>query len=353
MISQQMAEVPFLDLKAQYLSIKDEIAVAIDEVLSTAHYVGGEIVARFESSFAAYVGVPYCVGVSSGTAALELALKTIQVLPGDEVIVPANSFFATAEAVSNVGAIPVFCDVDPVTFHLTADTVEPVLTSRTVAIIPVHLYGRALRMDGIEELAKRKSLRIIEDAAQAHGSELNGRRVGASGRLTCFSMYPGKNLGAYGEAGAVTTSDPAEAETLQMLREHGSKIKYEHPMIGTNARLDAIQAAVLSTKLRHLDGWNDSRRKLAARYARTLDGTLYTLPEHGAPKEHNFHLYVVRHPRRDALRKYLAQLGIGVGIHYPIPLHLTGAYWALGARGGSLPGCRDDGEGDPLIANLP
>src|SRR4029077_3105468 len=260
-------EVPILDLKAQYRELAPEINRAVTSVLESAQFVGGAFVENFEQEFASYIGARHAVGVSSGTSALELALKGAGIGPRDEVVARANFFFATAEAVSNVGAKPVFTDVDAASFHLDINSAERMITSRTRAIIPVHLYGGAMDLEQVAEFAAAYRLQIIEDAAQAHGSANNGVKVGAAGRLTCFSFYPGKNLGAYGDAGAVTTNDFDEARKLRLLRDHGSPAKYEHSVIGTNARLDSIQAAILSIKLRHLDQWNQLRRKHAAKMA--------------------------------------------------------------------------------------
>jgi dTDP-4-amino-4,6-dideoxygalactose transaminase len=330
--------IPFLDLKPQFETIRKDIMDAIDRVFVSGQFVGGEWVERFEEQFARFVGSKYAIGVGSGTAALELSLKTAQIGAGDEVIVPANSFFATAEAVSNVGARPVFGDVDPMTFHLDITSVERLITPKTRAIIPVHLYGRIMDMTELQELAEAHGLIIIEDAAQAHGTERDGVRVGGSGRLTCFSFYPGKNLGAYGDAGIVTCQDPADAERLRMLRDHGSPAKYVHVMVGTNSRLDAIQAAVLSVKLRYLGDWNARRVQHAMAYAARLRNTCIQIPEIPSGREHNFHLFVIRVKNRDALRLHLHERGIGTGIHYPEPLHLTPAYRDLGyATQDSLP----------------
>jgi dTDP-3-amino-3,4,6-trideoxy-alpha-D-glucose transaminase len=331
-------EVPFLDLRAQYRALAPEINQSLSAVLDSAQFVGGPFVEKFEQEFASYTGARYAVGVSSGTSALELALKAAGIEPGDEVLVPANTFFATAEAVSNVGAKPVFTDVDPITFHLELASAERMMTSRTRAIIPVHLYGRAMDLTQVTKFAAGYSLQIIEDAAQAHGSAYNGIKVGASGRLTCFSFYPGKNLGAYGDAGAVTTNDPDEARKLRVLRDHGSPVKYQHSLVGTNARLDSIQAAVLSVKLRHLDRWNQLRRKHAIRMASALADSPIIPPKVTPDSEHVFHLFVVRWQQRTELRNHLAAQGIGTGIHYPVPLHLTDAYQQLGYPGkGTLP----------------
>jgi dTDP-4-amino-4,6-dideoxygalactose transaminase len=330
-------EVPFLDLKGQYRALAPEINREVARVLESAQFVGGPFVENFEQEFASYVGARHAVGVSSGTSALELALKVAGIGPGDEVLVPANTFFATAEAVSNVGAKPVFTDVDATSFHLDVHSAAKMITSCTRAIIPVHLYGRAMDLEPVAEFAAAYRLRIIEDAAQAHGSAYHGAKVGASGRLTCFSFYPGKNLGAYGDAGAVITNDSEEARKLRLLRDHGSPAKYQHSVIGTNARLDSIQAAILSIKLCHLDQWNQLRRKHAALMASALADSLVIPPEVPAGGEHVFHLFVVRTPQRNALRNHLRVNGIGTGIHYPVPLHLTEAYQQLGYPGkGSL-----------------
>jgi dTDP-4-amino-4,6-dideoxygalactose transaminase len=330
--------IPFLDLNSQFESIRNDIVDVVDRVLVSGQFVGGEWVELFEEQFARFVGSRYAIGVGSGTAALELALKTARIDAGDEVIVPANSFFATAEAVSNVGARPVFGDVDPMTFHLDVNSVERMITSRTRAIIAVHLYGRAMDMTALQKLAERNGLTIIEDAAQAHGTERDGIHVGGSGRLTCFSFYPGKNLGAYGDAGIVTCDDPVHAERLRLLRDHGSPTKYVHVIVGTNSRLDAIQAAVLLVKLRHLREWNARRVNHAMAYVARLRNSCVQVPEVPPGREHNFHLFVIRVKNRDALMRHLHARGIRTGIHYPQPLHLTPAYQELGyPMRGSLP----------------
>ena len=330
--------VPFLDLKAQYAAIKDEVLDAVHAVLESGHFVGGEWVEKFEEEFSRFVGARFAIGVGSGTAALELALKAIGMGSGDEVIIPANSFFATAEAVSNIGAKPVFADVDPLTFHLDDSKVEQAITPQTRAIIPVHLYGRSANLAAVERVAANHSLHIIEDACQAHGVKHDGITVGGSNHITCFSFYPGKNLGAYGDGGAITCSDRKTAETLRTLRDHGSPTKYQHVTIGTNSRLDAIQAAILSVKLGYLDEWNARRVLHATTLARGMNGGEILPPVMPPQGQHNFHLFVVRATRRDVLRKFLGELGIDTGIHYPVPLHLTPAYQKLGYPGhGSLP----------------
>ena len=328
--AQTQMRIPLLDLKAQFLSIESEVTDAIHAVLESTHFVAGERVEKFEEEFSAFVGSRYAVAVGSGTAALELALKAAGIAPGHEVIVPVNSFFATAEAVSNVGATPVFVDVDPLTFHLDNSLVEAAITSRTRAIIPVHLYGRAMDLTKIRRLASVYRLQILEDACQAHGVARDGVCVGASGCLTCFSFYPGKNLGAYGDGGAITTNDEGLAKTLRILRDHGSPAKYEHIVIGTKSRLDAIQAAVLSVKLRYLAEWNARRIRHASFMAAGLAGPEILPPILSPAGEHNFHLFVVRSKTRDFLRTFLRERGIDTGIHYPVPLHLTTAYQNLG-----------------------
>ena len=332
--------VPFVDLRIQYHAIRQEIRAAIDDVLESTQFVGGKWIERFEQQFADFVEAKYAVGMASGTAALELSLKAAGIGPGHEVIVPANSFFATAEAVSNVGARPVFVDVDPATFHIDVASVEQALTPKTKAVIPVHLYGRAVDLTRLERLATQHGFEIIEDAAQAHGASRNGKSVGASGRLTAFSFYPGKNLGAYGDAGAVTTNDPDQAAKLRMLRDHGSPQKYHHSLVGANARMASVQAAVLSVKLRYLADWNHLRQRHAADLAGGLRGTQIVAPDVPGNNEHVFHLFVIRTTQRRALQEFLSQRGIDTGIHYPVPLHLTEAYQAQGYPGrGSIPVC--------------
>jgi dTDP-4-amino-4,6-dideoxygalactose transaminase len=330
--------VPFVDLHAQFESIGEEVQGAIAAVLRTGCFVGGEWVERFENAFSSYVGAPYAVALASGTDALELALRASGIGEGDEVIVPANSFFATAEAISNSGAKPVFADVDALTFHLDIRSAEKVLTPVTRAIIPVHLYGRAMDTREVEQFAVLHNLIVIEDAAQAHGDKIHGTTIGGSRNLCCFSFYPGKNLGAYGDAGCVTGADSDVIRRIRLLRDHGSVTKYEHLIVGRNSRLDAIQAAVLCVKLTYLDDWNKLRRRHAARYVDLLSGLPLTTPKIPPGLEHNFHLFVVRSGDRASLQAHLQRNGISTGTHYPIPLHLTKAYQDLGYRGfGSLP----------------
>ncbi|HEU4572434.1 MAG TPA: DegT/DnrJ/EryC1/StrS family aminotransferase [Candidatus Limnocylindrales bacterium] len=331
-----MAQVPLVDLKAQYASIRPEMDAAIARVLESTSFILGEEVARFESEWAAYVGAAGAVGVASGTAALELALAACGIGPGDEVITTAHTFIATAEAISNVGARPVFADIDPETYDLDPGAVDAAVTDRTRAVIPVHLYGRPAAMDDLLAICRRHGLQLIEDAAQAHGARYRDRGCGSIGDLACFSFYPGKNLGAYGDAGAVTGNDPELLSRVRKLRDHGRLTKYEHDEIGRGERLDALQAAVLSVKLAHLDAWTEARRRHAATYDRRLDGIVGT-PRQDPRDRHVFHLYVIRSPHRDALLSGLKARGVGAGIHYPIPLHRQPAYLRLGYGDVSLP----------------
>ncbi|MFS8085345.1 MAG: DegT/DnrJ/EryC1/StrS family aminotransferase [Acidobacteriota bacterium] len=329
--------IPFVDLKAQYQSIKPEIDAAIARVVESASFILGPEVESFEQAFAQYVGVRFCVGVNSGTAALQLALLASGLGAGDEVILPANTFFATAEAVSTAGARPVLVDSDRASYTIDVSKIEAAINSRTRAIIPVHLYGQPADLDPIFEIAKRHNLLVIEDAAQAHGAEYKARRVGALGHTGCFSFYPGKNLGAYGEAGALVTNDEEVARRARLLRDHGSDQKYRHVVVGYNFRLEAIQAAVLGAKLSHLDAWNDLRRAHAARYLDLLKDSDLGLPEEAGYARHVYHIFVVQSADRDELQKRLAAADVQTGIHYPIPIHLQPAYASLGYRIGDFP----------------
>lgn len=319
--------IPFLDLQSQYQSIKPEIDAAIKEVLDTSQYVTGPITQRFEDAFATYCGTTECVGVSTGTAALELLLRAYGIGAGDEVITVANSFFATAEAIALVNATPVLVDCNETDALIDVTKIEAAITPNTRAIIPVHLYGQCANMDAIMAIAKQHDLIVIEDACQAHGAMYKGKRAGSIGHAAAFSFYPGKNLGAYGEAGAVTTNDAQVAARVRMLRDHGMPRKYHHDVIGRNDRPDAIQTAVLSAKLPHLDGWNAKRRAHAKLY-RQLLATMQTvrLFETHDDQAHNYHLFVIRIPNRDSVQKKLADKGIASGIHYPIPIHRQKAF---------------------------
>ncbi|HEX8173565.1 MAG TPA: DegT/DnrJ/EryC1/StrS family aminotransferase [Pyrinomonadaceae bacterium] len=329
--------IPFVDLQAQYRAIKEEVDAAVMRVLSNASFVLGREVAAFEESFAEYIGARHCVGVSNGTAAIQLALTACGIGAGDEVIVPANTFFATAEAVSTAGATPVFVDADPVSYTIDAGQIEAAITPATRAIIPVHLYGQAADLDAVLEIARRHNLLVIEDAAQAHGALYKGRRVGTFGHAATFSFYPGKNLGAYGEGGAVVTSDDAVARKVRLLRDHGSERKYHHEIIGYNFRLEGIQGAVLSVKLKHLERWNELRREHASRYDEMLEGAGLILPKEMDYARHVYHLYVVQSEERDSLQADLTGEGVQTGIHYPVPVHLQPAYAFLGRARGSFP----------------
>jgi dTDP-4-amino-4,6-dideoxygalactose transaminase len=329
--------IPFVDLQAQYREIKSEIDAALRRVLESAAFVLGREVEAFEAAFAEFTGARFCIGVSNGTAALQLALTAHGIGAGDEVIVPANTFFATAEAVSTAGATPLFVDSDAASYTIDVTKIERAITERTRAIIPVHLYGQPADLDPILEIAARHNLIVIEDAAQAHGSLYRGRRVGALSHAGCFSFYPGKNLGAYGEGGAVTTDDAGVARLLRMLRDHGSERKYRHEIIGYNFRLEGIQGAVLNVKLRHLDRWNELRRNHAALYDELLRATPLALPREMEYARHVYHLYVVQSEERDALQQGLSEAGIQTGIHYPVPVHLQPAYASLRHKSGDFP----------------
>ncbi|HEV2915745.1 MAG TPA: DegT/DnrJ/EryC1/StrS family aminotransferase [Pyrinomonadaceae bacterium] len=329
--------VPFVDLQAQYREIKGEVDAAIARVIESAAFILGREVEAFEAAFAEYTGARFCIGLNSGTAAVQLAVMACRIGVGDEVIVPANTFFATAEGVSTAGATPVFVDSDPHSYTIDTTRIEAAITERTRAIMPVHLYGQSADLDPIFELAARYNLAVIEDAAQAHGGLYRGRRVGALALAGCFSFYPGKNLGAYGEGGAVTTNDAEVARRVRLLRDHGSEQKYHHEIIGYNFRLEGLQGAVLGVKLKHLDRWNELRRGHAARYKHLLRETPLTLPREMEYARHVYHLYVVQTDERELLRARLNEAGVQTGIHYPVPVHLQPAYASLGYGPGSFP----------------
>jgi dTDP-4-amino-4,6-dideoxygalactose transaminase len=322
--------VAFLDLAAMHAELELELDAAWKQVSRTGHFIGGEFVARFEAEWAAYCGTRHCVGLASGTAALQLSLAALGVGPGDEVIVPANTFLATAAAVVAVGARPVFVDVDPATLLLTAEAVRGALTPRTAAIMAVHLYGQPVDMDALGEIAGAAGVAVIEDAAQAHGATWRGRRAGGLGRIGCFSFYPGKNLGAFGDAGAVVTDDGALAETIRSLSNHGRArdAHHRHERVGGNHRLDGLQAALLSIKLRRLDAWNAARRRVAAWYEAALAGLPLERVRIAPGATSSHHLEVIQTGGRDRLREALGRDGIATGIHYPIPCHLQPAFAA-------------------------
>ena len=332
--------IPFVDLQAQYARIKSEIEPAVLAVLSSGHYVQGAEVAAFEREFAAYADARHAVAVNTGTSALHLALLAAGVGPGDEVVTVPHTFAATVAAILYAGARPIFVDVDPVTYTLDPAGLEAAITPRTRAVIPVHLYGQPAELDPILAVARRHGLVVIEDAAQAHGAEYKGRRIGGIGDLTCFSFYPGKNLGACGEGGAVTTNDDELARKVRLLRSWGEEKKYEHRLRGFNFRLDEIQGAILRIKLRHLEEWTEARRAHAARYDRALADVPVVTPVAGDDVRHVYHVYAVRTAgpaERESLRRALAADGIATNVHYPIPVHLQEAYANLGFGPGSFP----------------
>jgi len=330
-------KVPFVDLKAHHRPIEADLTEAMARVLRNASFVQGPEVKAFEEAFASYLGVPHCVAVKSGTSALHLALLALGIGPGDEVITVAHTFIATSEAISAVGARPVFVDIDPVTYTMDPVQAENAITPRTRALLPVHLYGNPADMDALLAIARRHNLALVEDACQAHGAYYKGRMAGSLGTAGCFSFYPSKNLGSCGEGGAMVTNDDKLAQKVRMLREHGSVVKYEHAFPGYNFRMEGIQGAVLATKLKHLDSWNDQRRALAKRYHERLAGQTVILPKETPNARHVYHLYVIQAEDRDALKQQLAQRGIETGLHYPIPLHLQEAYASLGYRAGDFP----------------
>jgi dTDP-4-amino-4,6-dideoxygalactose transaminase len=329
--------VPFVDLKAQYLGIKDEIDAAMAEVVLAAAFINGRYAAQFESAFARYIGVDHCIAVANGTDALEIALQSIGVKAGDEVIIPANTFFATAEAVSNVGATTVFVDCEPDLYNIDVDKIEEKITATTKAIIPVHLYGLPAEMDGVMAVAKKHGLKVIEDCAQSHGADYKGRRTGTIGDIATFSFYPGKNLGAYGDAGAIVTNDADAAARARLIADHGQPAKYQHTVVGRNSRMDGIQAAVLSVKLKYLDKWLDARRQHAEHYNELLTGAGVVLPDAPEYSRHTYHLYVIRVRGRDLVAAKLNEAGIDTGLHYPTALPFLDVYSDAGYQPSDFP----------------
>lgn len=329
--------VEFVDLGRQYHSIKEDIDRALLDAVSSAQYILGEEVGRFEQEFAEYCETSWCIGVASGTAAIQLALEALEIGPGDEVIAPANTFIATVLPILRLGAHPVLVDCDERTANIDPARAEAAVTSRTKALIAVHLYGQPAEVDTLSALCAENGIILIEDACQAHGARHRGRRTGGFGRVAAFSFYPGKNLGAYGDAGAVTTDDEDLAERIRVLRNLGQSKKYEHIALGSNERLDTVQAAVLRVKLRHLDRWNELRRQNAAAYASALAEAAVDVPWTAPEAEHVWHLYVVRSVRRDAIRTALDKQKIASGMHYPLPLHLQPTLAELGYRPGDFP----------------
>lgn len=327
----------FIDLAAQYRRLKPEIDDAVGRVLSSGQFVLGEEVVAFEREFAECIGAPFAVAVNSGTSALHLALLAASVGPGDEVITVPFTFIATVASIEYTGARPVFVDIDATSHTLDVGRLEAAITSRTRAIIPVHLYGRPADMDSIVDIANRHGVTVIEDAAQAHGARYKGRAVGSLGDLACFSFYPTKNLGAYGEGGLIATGSPHLARTMRLLRDWGQDAKYQHVLKGFNYRMDALQGAILRVKLRHLEAWNEARRLHAAEYDRQLAGSGVITPAVDPELQHAYHIYAVRTTERDELRSSLHARGIETAVHYPLPIHLQPAYAGLGYRDGDFP----------------
>ncbi len=333
-------DIPLVDLKSQYATIRDEVRQAIDEVLDSMQLTIGPNVRAFDKEWAEYCGTTHAIGVGSGTDALQLAIRACGVSSGDEVITVSHTFFATVEAIVYANARPILVDVEERSMLMDISSVASRITPRTKAIVPVHLYGRTVDLKPLRQLAQDRGITIIEDAAQAHGALLDdGKRAGTGGRANCFSFYCSKNLGAYGEAGSITTNDEKLADDLRALREHGQSTRYYHPIVGYNARLDEIQAAILRIKLRHLDEWNARRQAIAARYNELLAGGEIITPEIPRGGRHVFYCYAIRVPggRRDALRAFLTERGIGTQIHYPVPIHMQEAAQFLGYRKGDLP----------------
>jgi dTDP-4-amino-4,6-dideoxygalactose transaminase len=334
-----MSAIPLVDLAAQHAAVAAEVQAGWEQVLAKTAFVGGPQVSAFEIEYAKFAGAENCVGVANGTDAIEIALRALGVGPGDECIVPANTFIATAEAVRRAGAVPVLVDIaDDDTYLMDAKVVEAAMTPRIKAIVPVHLYGQAARVESLLPIAEKAGAWVVEDAAQSQGARRNGKGAGALGHAAATSFYPGKNLGAYGDAGAVLTNSDEVAARARMIRDHGSPRKYVHEVFGFNSRMDTLQAVVLLAKLRRLEAWNAARREAAARYTELLAGyEEITLPRTLDGNEHVWHLYVVRVPDRDRVLKELNGVGIGAGIHYPSPIHLTAPFAGLGYAEGAFP----------------
>jgi dTDP-4-amino-4,6-dideoxygalactose transaminase len=328
--------VPFMDLSRMTAPLMDQINAAMGDVIQRNAFILGAEVSDFEAAFASYCETSHCVGLDNGSSALELALRAWGIGEGDEVITAPNSFIASASGIAFTGARPVFVDIDPRTYTIDVSKLEAAITPRTKAIVPVHLYGQAADMDPIMEIAEKHGLKVLEDSCQAHGARYKGRRCGSLGHAAAFSFYPAKNLGCFGDGGALTTNDDATAEKVRMLRNYGQKVKYEHLYLAYNRRLDTLQAAVLSVKLPHLDEWNASRRATAVRYGAALGGRYQTAatPDYSEPV---YHLYVIRHEQRDELAAKLKLAGVDSGLHYPVPIHLQEAYAYLGHKKGDFP----------------
>ena len=330
-------KLPLVDLRAQHASLAADVEAAVQRVMANTDFILGADVDAFEDEFAAYCEAAQCVALDSGMSALELGMRAMGIGPGDEVITPAGSFIASSSAISFTGATPVWVDVDPLTYNIDPERIEAAITPRTKAIMVVHLYGQPADMDRVMEIANRHHLPVIEDACQSHGARHNGRRTGSMGAFAAFSFYPAKNLGAYGDAGAITTNDAALAEKVRMMRNYGQRVKYDHVYLAWNRRMDTIQAAVLRVKLRHLDAWNESRRRIASMYGELLAGSAAGLPHVSTGVEHVYHLYVVQVDERERVMAELAQRGVGAGIHYPTPIHLQEAYRDRGFKAGAFP----------------
>lgn len=329
--------IPFVDLKAQYAGIKGEVNAAIQNILDTTQFILGNEVKEFEKEFAAFSGAQHGIGVNTGTSALHLALLAAGIGPGDEVITVPFTFVATVAAIRYTGATPVFVDIDPVTFNMDPAQIEGAITPRTRAILPVHLYGQPADMDAIVAVARKHNLVVIEDACQAHAAEYKGRRVGGIGDMAAFSFYPGKNLGAYGEGGMVTTNNEQYARTIRMLRDWGAETKYHHVLKGYNFRLEGMQGAILRVKLKYLDRWTEARRAAARRYDTLLEGSGIKTPVALAHNRHVYHIYAIRSPDRAAWMDALNKAGVQTGIHYPTPVHLLPAHADLGYKAGQFP----------------
>jgi Predicted pyridoxal phosphate-dependent enzyme apparently involved in regulation of cell wall biogenesis len=333
-----MAEpIPYLDLPAQIRSVRKELDAAIARTLDNCSFCLGPDVVQFEKDFAKYIGTEHCVAYNSGTSALHIAMMLLGVGPGDEVITTPMTFVATSWAISYVGAKPVYVDIEDATFNLDPAKIEAAITSRTKAIMPVHLYGHPFDLDPVLAIAKKHNLPVVEDTAQSHGAKYKGKTVGTFGDISCFSFYPGKNLGAAGEGGALLTNNAAFAARARSLREHGSTVRYYHDEVGFNYRMEGIQGAVLGVKLKYLSKWTAERRRVAHRYHELLADTPLQLPREADYAESAYHLYVVRHPRRDELKKHLEENKVGCALHYPLPLHLQKCYASLGHKAGDFP----------------
>ncbi len=329
--------IQFVDLRKQYAPFKEEILSGIEQVLDGMHLFLGENVQQLEKEFAEFCGAAHGIGVSDGTTALNIILRAMDIGPGDEVITVSHSFIATAEAILLTGAKPVFTDIDPSTYLMDVSQIETLITPKTKAILPVHLYGQTVDMNPLLDIASRYGLHVIEDACQAHGAEYKGKKAGSLGDAAAFSFYYSKNLGAYGEGGFVSTNNSGLAEKIRMIRDHGSGTRYHHDLLGLNGRLDEIQAVILRAKLPHLSAWNTKRREHAHLYNEALKGTPVAVPIEQQGTTAVYHLYVVSTPRRDELQAFLREKGIATGIHYPIPIHLQNAMASLGYKRGDLP----------------